>query len=63
LAMAGGLTPYAKGRVIVLRDNRESKDKGGGPDQRYEINIGAIVSGKRPQDNIILQPGDTLIFP
>ncbi|MFL6202846.1 MAG: polysaccharide biosynthesis/export family protein [Thermoanaerobaculia bacterium] len=66
LAMAGGLTPYAKGRVIVLRDGRdgrESKDKGGGPDQRYEINIGAIVSGKRPQDNIILQPGDTLIFP
>ncbi len=66
LAMAGGLTPYAKGRVIVLRDNRdgrESTDKGGGPDQRYEINIDAIVSGKRPQDNIILQPGDTLIFP
>lgn len=63
LAMAGGLTPYAKGKVIVLRDNREGKDKGGGPDQRYEINIGAIVSGKRPQDNIILQPGDTLIFP
>lgn len=63
LALAGGLTPYAKGRVIVLRDNREGKDKGGGPDRRYEIDIKAIVSGKRPQDNIILQPGDTLIFP
>lgn len=63
LAMAGGLTPYAKGKVIVLRDGRESQEKGRGPDQRYEINIGAIVSGKRPQDNIILQPGDTLIFP
>lgn len=66
LALAGGLTPYAKGKVIVLRDNRdgrEGKDEGGGPDERYEINIGAIVSGKRPQDNIILQPGDTLIFP
>lgn len=63
LSMAGGLTPYARGKVIVLRDNRESKDKGGGPDRRYEIDIKSIVSGKRPQDNIILLPGDTLIFP
>ena len=63
LAMAGGLTPYAKGKVVVLRDNRESKDSGGGPDQRFEIDIKSIVSGKRPGDNIILLPGDTLIFP
>lgn len=63
LSMAGGMTPYARGKVIVLRDNRESKDKGGGPDRRYEIDIKSIISGKRPQDNIILQPGDTLIFP
>ena len=63
LSMAGGLTPYAKGKVIVLRDNRESRDTGGGPDKRYEIDIRSIISGKRPQDNIILQPGDTLIFP
>lgn len=63
LSMAGGLTPYAKGKVIVLRDNRDSNDKGGGPDRRYEIDLKTIISGKRPQDNIILQPGDTLIFP
>jgi polysaccharide export outer membrane protein len=63
LAMAGGLTPYAKGKVIVLRDNRESKDKGGNPDVRFEIDLKTIISGKRPQDNIILQPGDTLVFP
>lgn len=63
LSMAGGLTPYARGKVIVLRDNRESKDKGGGPDRRFEIDLKTIISGKRPQDNIILQPGDTLIFP
>ena len=63
LSLAGGLTPYARGKVIVLRDNRESKDQGGGPDKRYEIDIKSIVSGKRPQDNIVLQPGDTLIFP
>jgi protein involved in polysaccharide export with SLBB domain len=63
LAMAGGLTPYSKGKVIVLRDNRESKDKGGNPDKRFEIDLKTIISGKRPQDNIILQPGDTLVFP
>lgn len=63
LAMAGGLTPYAKGRVIVLRDNREGKEQDGNPDRRYEIDIGSIISGKRPQDNIVLLPGDTLVFP
>ena len=63
LAMAGGLTPYARGKVVVLRDNRESKDTGGGHDQRFEIDIKSIVSGKRPGDNIVLLPGDTLIFP
>lgn len=63
LAMAGGLTPYSKGKVIVLRDNRESRDKGGNPDRRFEIDLKTIISGKRPQDNIILQPGDTLVFP
>ena len=64
LSLAGGLTPYARGKVIVLRDNREIKDTGGGnPDKRYEIDLKTIISGKRPQDNIILQPGDTLIFP
>ena len=56
LALAGGLTPYAKGRVVVLRDD-------GRQDKRYEIEIGAIVSGKRPQDNLLLRPGDTLIVP
>jgi polysaccharide export outer membrane protein len=63
LAMAGGLTPYAKGKVIVLRDNRESRDKGGNAEKRFEIELKTIISGKRPQDNIILQPGDTLVFP
>jgi len=63
LAMAGGLTPYSKGKVIVLRDNRESRDTGGNPEKRFEIELKTIISGKRPQDNIILQPGDTLVFP
>jgi len=58
LALAGGLTPYAKGTVILLRDTRDGKG-----DRRMEISLKAIVSGKQPMDNVILQPGDTLVFP
>lgn len=58
LALAGGLTPYAKGRVVVLRDSRDGKG-----DRRFEIEISSIVSGKKPQDNLLLVPGDTLVVP
>jgi len=61
LAMAGGLTPYSKRKVVVLRDNEDGGTEGS-PDKRYEIDLGGIISGKRPQDNIVLLPGDTLIF-
>jgi polysaccharide export outer membrane protein len=58
LALAGGLTPYAnKKKVILLRD-REGRE-----DRRIEINLDAITSGKRPGDNLVLQPGDTVIVP
>lgn len=58
LALAGGLTPYAKGRVVVLRDARDGRQE-----KRYELELNAIIKGKRPQDNILLLPGDTLIVP
>jgi polysaccharide export outer membrane protein len=58
LAMAGGLTPYAKGRVVVLRDARD-----GHQEKHYEVVLSSIVKGKRPQDNLLLLPGDTLFVP
>jgi polysaccharide biosynthesis/export protein len=58
LAMAGGLTAYAKQRVVVLRDGQ-----GKGGDRRIEVDLGAIVSGRHPEENIALQPGDTLVVP
>ena len=58
LALAGGLTPYARRKVVLLRDSRD-----GQADRRYEYDLDKIVSGKRPQDNVLLQPGDTLVFP
>jgi polysaccharide biosynthesis/export protein len=65
LAMAGGLTPYAKHKVVVLRDSAatEATEDDGKPDTRFEFDLNAIISGKRPELNIVLQPGDTLIFP
>jgi polysaccharide export outer membrane protein len=58
VALAGGLTPYAKGRIVVLRDGRDGRQ-----DRHYEIEIKTIISGKKPQDNILLLPGDTLFVP
>lgn len=58
LALAGGLTPYANKRKVILLRDREGRD-----DRRIEINLDAITSGKRPADNIVLQPGDTVIVP
>jgi len=58
LALAGGLTPYAKGRVVLLRDGRDGKG-----DKRFEISIAGIISGKSPGDNLVLLPGDTLVVP
>ncbi|MEA2603108.1 MAG: polysaccharide biosynthesis/export protein [Acidobacteriota bacterium] len=58
LALAGGTTPYSHGKVVLLRDSRD-----GNSDRRYEYKLDAIISGKKPQDNVLLQPGDTLYFP
>ena len=58
LALAGGLTPYAKGRVILLRDGRDGRQE-----KRMEVALKSIINGKRPEDNLLLQPGDTLVVP
>ncbi|HEX2224295.1 MAG TPA: polysaccharide biosynthesis/export family protein, partial [Thermoanaerobaculia bacterium] len=57
LALAGGLTPYAKRKAVILRD------RGGEEDRRYTIDLDGIISGKKPKDNVVLMPGDTIIFP
>ena len=57
LAMAGGLTEYAKkDQVVVLRED-------GGRDVRFEVSIRAITSGRQIEDNLLLRPGDTIVVP
>ena len=58
LSLAGGLTPYARGKVVLLRDGHDGKT-----DKRFEYRLDSIVSGKRPENNVLLLPGDTLVVP
>src|SRR5262245_55568936 len=57
LSLAGGFTSYAdRARIVVQRSN-------GAGETRLEFNYKKILSGDRPQDNIYLKPGDTVIVP
>ena len=57
LAMAGGLTNFAKkDQVVLLRDVD-------GKQQRTVVSIKEIASGRNLESNIRLWPGDTIIVP
>ncbi len=57
LAQSGGLTEYAKKRKIyVLRG-------GNGRQTRLPFDYEAVVRGLRPEQNIVVVPGDTIIVP
>jgi len=57
LSIAGGLTPFAKRtKIYVMRiENGENK--------RFPINYKQVVSGHKPEQNIQLKPGDTILVP
>ncbi|HEY3176024.1 MAG TPA: polysaccharide biosynthesis/export family protein [Candidatus Polarisedimenticolia bacterium] len=56
LSQAGGFTAFAdRARVVVLRNAADGKET------RMEFNYRKILSGARPEDNIFLMPGDTVI--
>ena len=54
VALAGGLSPYANKTIVVVRDEA-------GRDVRTEIDYRKVLSGERPEQNIYLKPGDTII--
>ena len=56
IAQAGGLSPYASKNIVVVRDE-------GGREVRTEIDYRKVISGERPELNIYLKPGDTIIVP
>ena len=57
LAMAGGLSEYAdKSDVLMLRQQ-------GSTEQRIIVGVKSITSGKKMADNILLEPGNTIVVP
>jgi polysaccharide biosynthesis/export protein len=59
IAMAGGLTDYAKAKDIVVM--RPSSGTSGA--QAFRFNYKQVVARKNLQQNIPLKPGDTVIVP
>ena len=58
LAMAGGFRDFAKtGGIYVLRLSA------GGSHQRIPFNYKQVISGRNLQQNVALQPGDTVVVP
>lgn len=53
LASAGGLTPYSKKAVTIVRELH-------GREVRVEVDLKPLLGGAS-QENILLEPGDTLI--
>jgi polysaccharide biosynthesis/export protein len=57
IAQAGGLTDFAKKKnIYILRQE-------GGKQVRLAFNYEAVVKGERMEQNITLQPDDTIIVP
>ncbi len=57
VSLAGGFTNWASpNSMVVLRRNGEKEEK-------IKVRYKKIISGSRPEDNIVLKPGDTIIIP
>mgnify|MGYP000523551847 CR=1 FL=1 len=57
LALAHGLTPYARGEAITILRRSEGKER------RIPISYPLLASGKRPEMNLYLLRGDVVIVP
>ncbi len=57
LTEAGGLLPFAKQKAIYVLRNE------GGKQQKLAFNYKDVVSGKKIEQNVQLQPGDTVVVP
>jgi polysaccharide biosynthesis/export protein len=58
IALSGGFQPFAKQKkVYVLRTQADGKEV------KIPFNYKDVIKGKRPDENIELQPRDTLVVP
>ena len=57
ISLAGGFTAFAKKKeIIIIRNNGKNG-------ARITVNYEKILSGKNPEQNLILEPGDTVVVP
>jgi polysaccharide biosynthesis/export protein len=57
ISSCGGFTQFAKLKgIYILRTEH-------GEQVQHPFNYKEVVKGKRPQDNILLQPGDVIVVP
>jgi polysaccharide biosynthesis/export protein len=57
IASGGGFTQFAKQKdIYVLRVEN-------GKQVKHPFNYKEVIKGKRPEDNILLQPGDIIVVP
>lgn len=57
LALAHGLTPYARGEQITILRHTDGKER------RIPISYPVLAAGKRPEMNLYLLRGDVVIVP
>jgi polysaccharide export outer membrane protein len=57
LSSGGGFTQFARSkRIYILRTE-------GGKQTKIPFNYNEVVGGKKPEQNIVLQPGDVIVVP
>jgi polysaccharide export outer membrane protein len=57
LSIAGGFTPYANlKKIYVMRSEN-------GVSRIFPMNYKEVINGRKPQQNISLTPGDTIVVP
>jgi polysaccharide export outer membrane protein len=54
ISIAGGFTQFSKREIIILRQEGDSE-------RRITINYKRLMSGESGENNLFLQPGDTLL--
>ena len=55
IALAGGLTPFGgRGGIIIYRKSAQGE-------KIIELSYKDLLTGKKPEDNLMLEPGDTVV--
>jgi polysaccharide export outer membrane protein len=57
LSSSGGFTQFARIKNIYVLRQEDGKQV------KHPFNYKEVVSGKKPEDNILLQPGDIIVVP